>query len=119
VTEPRPTPVDRWFDALNSPMAPVARSVRAFVRSTAPSLTESLKWGQPCFSNEAKVVYVAAFREHVNLGFYRGAELADPERLLEGTGKGLRHVKVRSTTQLTLPLRRLVRSAATLESNDR
>ena len=33
-------------------------------------------------------------RGYINLGFYQGAVLADPERLLEGTGKGLRHVKI-------------------------
>ena len=35
-------------------------------------------------------------RERVNLAFFRGAELDDPERLLEGTGKGMRHVTVKS-----------------------
>jgi hypothetical protein len=34
-------------------------------------------------------------RGYVNLGFYQGALLVDPKRLLEGTGKGLRHVKIR------------------------
>ena len=39
--------------------------------------------------------YIGAHREHVNLGFYYGAELPDPEGLMEGTGKKLRHIKVR------------------------
>jgi hypothetical protein len=40
--------------------------------------------------------YIGAHREHVNLGFYYGAELPDPEGLMEGTGKKLRHIKVRA-----------------------
>jgi hypothetical protein len=39
--------------------------------------------------------YLGAYRDHVNLGFYYGAELPDPEGLMEGTGKKLRHIKVR------------------------
>jgi hypothetical protein len=39
--------------------------------------------------------YIGAHREHVNLGFYYGAELPDPHGLMEGTGKKLRHIKVR------------------------
>ena len=39
--------------------------------------------------------YIAPHPNHVNLGFYHGASLPDPEGLLEGAGKALRHVKVR------------------------
>jgi len=40
-------------------------------------------------------VYIGPQRSHVNLGFYHGASLADPRGLLEGSGKELRHVKIR------------------------
>jgi hypothetical protein len=43
---------------------------------------------------DAAFAYVNAFREHVNVGFFRGAELADPQRLLQGTGELMRHVKL-------------------------
>lgn len=39
--------------------------------------------------------YIAVQSSRVNLGFYHGAVLVDPEALLEGTGKQLRHVKIR------------------------
>jgi hypothetical protein len=53
--------------------------------------------------------YIGAFKAHVNLGFYRGAALPDPEGLLEGTGKELRHVKVRSVDEAGQPaIRQLV-----------
>jgi hypothetical protein len=44
---------------------------------------------------EAAFAYVGAFKAHVNIGFFRGVELPDPERLLEGTGKLMRHVKLK------------------------
>ena len=56
--------------------------------------------------------YIGAHREHVNLGFYYGAELSDPEGLLEGTGKKLRHIKVRKVEEVAQPaLRHLVQSS--------
>jgi hypothetical protein len=47
--------------------------------------------------------YIAPQKKHVNLGFYYGAELPDPDGLLEGTGKLLRHVKIRSKEDLQKP----------------
>jgi hypothetical protein len=44
---------------------------------------------------DAAFAYVDAFTAHVNLGFFHGASLADPAGLLEGTGRFMRHVKLR------------------------
>jgi hypothetical protein len=44
---------------------------------------------------DAAFAYVDAFTAHVNVGFFRGAEIADPKGLLEGTGRFMRHVKLR------------------------
>lgn len=56
--------------------------------------------------------YIAVYATHINLGFYHGASLADPDGLLEGTGKGLRHVKVSSAVAAGNPaIVKLVRAA--------
>ena len=56
--------------------------------------------------------YIAAARSHVNLGFCRGASLSDPNRVLEGEGKMMRHVKFRSERDLERPfVRRYIRAA--------
>jgi len=56
--------------------------------------------------------YVAVFSKHVNLGFSRGAELKDSVGLLEGDGKIMRHIKIRTAADLKNPqLRSLVRAA--------
>jgi hypothetical protein len=47
--------------------------------------------------------YIAAHRSHVNLGFYRGASLDDPQGLLEGSGKNLRHIKIVGTAAVKGP----------------
>ena len=66
------------------------------MRDCGDDVRELLHDGHPtaCIG-DAAFAYVNAFRAHVNVGFFRGAEIADPERLLEGTGRFMRHVKLR------------------------
>src|SRR5260370_23679983 len=47
---------------------------------------------------DASFGYVNVFTSHVNVGFFHGASLSDPARLLQGTGKFMRHVKLRPGT---------------------
>jgi hypothetical protein len=62
--------------------------------------------------NGAAFAYVNAFKAHVNVGFFRGAQLADPEGLLEGRGRLMRHVKLRPEEDVdAAALGRLIRAA--------
>ena len=66
------------------------------MRDCGDDVRELLHDGHPTACvGDAAFAYVNAFKAHVNVGFFRGAEIADPERLLEGTGKFMRHVKLR------------------------
>ena len=78
----------------------IAVALRELVRKAAPKLEETVKWGYPCYVGTEKVCSIMAFKEHVNLAFFQGAKLADPEGLLEGTGKGMRHVKVHNAEDI-------------------
>ena len=49
------------------------------------------------------ICYIGVIKDHVNLGFIRGSELADPQRILEGTGKQMRHIKIRNMSDLFRP----------------
>jgi hypothetical protein len=61
---------------------------------------------------DAPFAYVGAFKAHVNVGFFHGAELPDPAGLLEGSGKRMRHVKLRPGLPLdTSALEALVTAA--------
>jgi hypothetical protein len=58
--------------------------------------------------------YISAQKVDVNLGFYYGAELPDPQKLLRGTGKLLRHVKIREPKAVrSRALRQLLKAATT------
>lgn len=66
------------------------------MRSCGDDVQELLHDGHPTACvGDAAFAYANAFTAHVNVGFFRGAELSDPDGLLEGTGKFMRHVKLR------------------------
>jgi len=66
------------------------------MRACGNDVRELLHDGQPtaCVA-DAAFAYVDVFKAHVNVGFFRGAGIADPAALLEGTGRFMRHVKLR------------------------
>lgn len=66
------------------------------IRQCGNDVREVLHDGHPTACvDDAAFAYVDTFKAHVNIGFFFGAELADPKGLLEGTGKVMRHVKIR------------------------
>lgn len=71
------------------------------MRGFGDDVRELLHDGHPTACvGDAAFGYVNAFKSHVNVGFFRGAEIADPEGLLIGTGKFMRHVKLRPDTDI-------------------
>ncbi len=82
--------VTNYINKLKSPQKEIVQELRKLILKTLPSTTEEFKWNQPYYS----FGYIAALKEHVNLGFWFGARLKD--KLLEGTGKNLRHIKLRT-----------------------
>jgi hypothetical protein len=73
-------------------------ALAALVKKTAPELTQTVKWGQGCWTRaDAPKIYIHAEPDHVQFGFYAGSTLKDPDRLLVGSGKHVRHVKVFAT----------------------
>lgn len=86
-----------------SDMQPIARRLRELILGVDPDSVEVVRLGDraatygvgPKKMSEG-YAYIMPQKNWVNLGFYQGAVLPDPEQLLEGTGARLRHVKIRS-----------------------
>jgi hypothetical protein len=93
--------VGRWFDDHPGPLGAIARRWFDVMHRCDDEVTEVLHDSQPTVCVDgAAFAYVAVFRSHINVGFFQGAELPDPERLLEGSGKFMRHVKLRPETKI-------------------
>lgn len=88
--------VDRWLNDHDGPLGAIARRWFEVMCGCGDDVGEVMHDGQPtaCVDGAA-FAYVDAFTSHVNVGFFQGAELLDPSGLLEGTGKFMRHVKLR------------------------
>lgn len=84
-----------WMNAHPAELGAIARHWFDVIRACGADVSELMHDGCPtaCIT-DAAFAYVNAFKTHVNVGFFRGAELADPAGLLEGTGKYMRHVKL-------------------------
>jgi hypothetical protein len=88
--------VRAWMTQHSAPLGAIAQHWFDVLRERGDDVRELLHDGHPTACvGDAAFAYVNAFTAHVNVGFFRGAELADPARLLEGTGKYMRHVKLR------------------------
>lgn len=87
--------IDAWMAAHDGELGAIARRWFERMRACGEDVRELLHDDYPTACvGDAAFGYVGAFRAHVNVGFFRGADLPDPGRLLEGTGKHMRHVKL-------------------------
>jgi hypothetical protein len=86
-------------------LRPLCESLRKLIASLHPGFVE-IVWPKHKIASfgvgpkkmTEHYAYIAVQSSHVNLGFYRGASLPDPRGLLEGAGKNLRHIKLRSVS---------------------
>ena len=96
--------VEVWFRDEPEDLGAIALHWFTMMRQCGDDVREVLHDGHPTACVEdAAFAYVDAFSAHVNVGFYRGAMLDDPAGLLQGTGKMMRHVKLRPGSPLDAP----------------
>lgn len=98
----------------------VAKAVRTLMKGTVKGVEEYVNpWKIPSFDSNGPLCCFMVGKEHVTFAFMRGAALPDPDKLLEGTGKGVRHVKLRSVADVKKPgVKQLIVKAASLNRKD-
>jgi len=101
----------------NLALQKVVRGLRSLVKATVPGTTITVNsWGIPTFETKDPYCFYMVGKNHVTFGFHNGTSLDDPEHLLEGTGKNIRHVKLRTVEDLKQKgLKELVLAAAWLK----
>jgi hypothetical protein len=91
----RDSAVEQWFNE-HGELGVLAKHWFDVMRECGGDVRELLHDVHPTACvGDAAFAYVNAFTSHVNVGFFRGVELADPSGLLVGSGKYMRHVKLR------------------------
>jgi len=98
----------------------VAKAVRTLVKKAVKGVEEYVNpWKIPSFDSNGPLCCFMVGKQHVTFAFMRGAALPDPEKMLEGSGKGVRHLKLRSVADVRKPgVKKLVLQAATLNKKD-
>lgn len=99
VIEPGPGSIDEYVAGIDEAMGAIVVGLCEIIREAAPNAEESIKWGMPHYAQSGHLAYIDAKQDHVNLGFFRGDELADHEdarSLFQGAGGKLRHIRLYS-----------------------
>jgi hypothetical protein len=79
--------------------------LNAIIMEACPTAKASIKWAQPVWeSAEGPMIFLRSAAKHLTLGFWRGAELADPTGILEGDGDRMKHLKFKSLDGLDAAL---------------
>ena len=101
---------DEIFSPHPDHLQAIATSLRDLIRAADRQAFEEARTGDNAYHFGAGprkmadgYAYLMPQKDRINLGFYQGASLPDPAGLLEGTGKSLRHIKIRSLDQAHSP----------------
>lgn len=109
---PQDPAVETWLRERPGELGEIARRWFAVMRACGADVRELLHDGHPTACvGDAAFAYVNVFTAHVNVGFFLGARLADPAGILEGTGKFMRHVKLRPVCDVDAALTALIEAA--------
>lgn len=96
--------VDNYITQLENWQAEIVSEVRQIILTAAPEANESIKWAQPVYEINGPFAYIKAFTNSVNFGFWRGVDINDPEKLLQGSGEKMRHIKLTSLDDINKPV---------------
>jgi hypothetical protein len=113
--------VEEFLTSLPAAVQEVARALQERIRELLPDAVEQRHGGWKVVgyswdgSMKSSICAIAPHSGHVNLQFFRGIELDDPEGLLVGTGKSARHVKLQDLSDVRRPaIEGLIEQAAEL-----
>jgi hypothetical protein len=78
----------------------ILQTIRQLIHETVAQVTEEFKWGRPVFRTNKDFAYLKTAKNYVTLGFFNFEKLNDPDNRLEGTGKGMRHIKIKTINDI-------------------
>ena len=86
--------VENYIEKQKSPQKEICQKLREIIFQTIPEIKEEMKWGVPTYANGK--YYIVALKDHVNLGFSLKRLSKEEQKLFEGSGKTMKHIKIHS-----------------------
>jgi hypothetical protein len=97
----------------------IAAEVRDIMLSAHKGISEAIKWNQLTFTygkTNIAFIYTLSSKDYMNLGFMKAVQLSDPKKLFEGTGKGMRHIKISTKKEIpAAQIKKWVKEAVSFE----
>jgi hypothetical protein len=78
----------------------IMEAIRQLIYESVPDVVEEFKWGRPVFKVSKDFTYLKSAKAYVTLGFFNFHKLEDSQNLLQGTGKDMRHIKLKSIADI-------------------
>lgn len=104
--------VEQWLGSQAGELGTIARTWFAALRQCGDDVREVMHDGCPTACvGDAAFAYVGVFKTHVSVGFFHGSALPDPDGVLQGSGKYMRHVKITPGLDVGASLETLIGSA--------
>jgi hypothetical protein len=96
--------VDEYIKKQKSPQKEICQKLREIILKTYPEINEEMRVGVPCYGHTKEEpcgkYYIAALKDHVNLGFLLKGLSKDEISLFEGSGKTMKHIKFYSVKEI-------------------
>lgn len=96
--------VTEYIENTSSEQIKVLNALRQIIHTTIPETTEEIKWGIPVFKENKIFTYLRCSKNHITMGFYNIQNIKDSKGILEGTGKTMRHIKIKTNDDIDAKL---------------
>lgn len=89
-----------YINNANDEQKEMMQKIRKIIHSSVEGVEEEFKWSRPVFKKEKDFAYLKSAKNHLTLGFYNREKLEDPKHLLEGSGKMMKHIKLKDISDV-------------------
>ncbi len=108
--------VQEYLASYDIPLVELALKIRKKILDIDADLDEEIKWNNLTYRKKRPLFGIVIHKNHINLEFWQGTLLNDPDNLMEGTGKKIRHYKIRNEEDINIPMEDFIKQAIFLDS---
>jgi hypothetical protein len=92
--------VTNYIEEASDEQKVIMKKIRQLIKKAVPSVEENFKWGRPIFTATKDFAYLKTAKAYVTLGFFNFEKIKNDLHLLEGTGKDMRHIKIKKASDI-------------------